>query len=163
MGIVGHRLWSGAVSHGIVPCDPAGGGWEYADRSQSVLEDLTRHARSHGNRECLVDGVSHLGFAQVEAMTTTLAAALSRRYGIRKGEPVALLMAYSWQFALSVVALFKLGAIVLALNTKLHTQELVFMLKDSGSSVLVVDPEGGPMWNRCVATCRLSTSSRCSQ
>jgi long-chain acyl-CoA synthetase len=74
-------------------------------------------------------------------MASALAATLSRSYGIRKGDPVALLMANSWQLALIVLALFKLGAIVVALNTKLRSQELDFLLQDSGSSVLVVDPE----------------------
>ncbi len=144
MSIVGHTLWSEDASHSIIPCDPAGGGWEYADRLPSVLEALTLHARLHGDRECLADKEVRLSFAKVEEMTSALAATLSRRYGIRKGERVALLMVNSLQFALAVLALFKLGAVVVALNTKLRSQELAFMLIDSGCSMLMVDPEWWP-------------------
>lgn len=144
MGVVGHDLWPETASYGIVSCDPIGGGLEYANRPQSVLEGLACHAFSNGDRECLVNGDIRLSFIQVEAMASALANVLSRRYGIRKGEPVALLMANSWQFALMVLALFKLGAIVVALNTKLRSQELGFMLNDSGCSVLAVDSEWWP-------------------
>lgn len=141
MPVVGDTLWPESSSHGIVPCDPAVGNREYADRLPTLLEALSLHARAHGDRECLADAEMRLSFSRVEEMTSALAAALSRRYGIRKGEPVGLLMANSWQFALAVLALFKLGAVAVALNTKLRSQELAFMLNDSGCSVLLLDPE----------------------
>ena len=61
--------------------------------------------------------------------------------GIEKGERVALLMNNSIEFAAIFYGAAKLGLIVVPLNTRLTKSELGFILSDSGSSVLLFDPE----------------------
>ncbi len=142
--IQGRRLWPEHVVLDIVPCEASKGGWEFRNRPQTVLEGLAHQASQRGQKTALQDGDRSFTFADVEAVSSALAASLHRTYGIRKGDRVALLMANSWELAATVLAVFKLGAIAVTLNTKLKSREFSFMLRDCDSPLLIVDPEWWP-------------------
>ena len=61
--------------------------------------------------------------------------------GVHKGDRVALLMMNSTEFLESFFALAKLGAIVVPLNWRLVPDELEFILKDAGASLVIAGEE----------------------
>jgi O-succinylbenzoate-CoA ligase len=77
-------------------------------------------------------------FAELNARANRTAAALTR-LGVRRGERVALLLMNGAEYVESFFAIAKLGGIVVPLNWRLVPDELSFILKDSGASVLVYD------------------------
>lgn len=141
MVIEGRRLWPEHLTGDVVPCETSQGAWEFRHRPQTVLEGLAHQAGQRGEKTALKDRDRSFTFVEMEVASSALAASLHRTYGIRKGDRVALLMANSWELAVTVLAVFKLGAIAVTLNTKLKTRELSFMLSDCDSPLLLVDPE----------------------
>ena len=63
---------------------------------------------------------------------------------VKKGDRVALLMMNSHEFITAFFAIAKLGAVVVPLNWRLVPDELEFILKDSGSTVLFYSEEFTP-------------------
>jgi acyl-CoA synthetase (AMP-forming)/AMP-acid ligase II len=61
--------------------------------------------------------------------------------GVRKGDRVALLLMNGAEYMESFFAVAKLGAINVPLNWRLVPEELAFILKDSGASVLIYGGE----------------------
>jgi O-succinylbenzoate-CoA ligase len=66
---------------------------------------------------------------------------LLAKLGVRKGDRVALLLMNGAEFIESFFAIAKMGAIVVPLNWRLVGDELAFILKDSGATVLVYGGE----------------------
>ncbi len=79
-------------------------------------------------------------FAELDARANRTANAL-RDLGVAPGDRVALLLMNSVEFVESFFAAAKLGAIVVPLNWRLVPDELAFILKDSGATVLVFGGE----------------------
>ena len=61
--------------------------------------------------------------------------------GLKQGDRVALLMHNSIEFVALFYGAAKLGLIVIPLNNRLTASELSFILSDSGTNILVFDPE----------------------
>ncbi len=78
----------------------------------------------------LVYGGSTLTFAEVDAQAEALAASLAN-LGVGSGDRVALILPACPEFAVSVFAAAKLGAMVVPLNPSLPTSELQYMLRHS--------------------------------
>jgi long-chain acyl-CoA synthetase len=102
------------------------------------LREMVARAAEHGEREFLVQGVRRLSYAQFARLVWGTAAALRRR-GLRPGDRVALLAYNSIDYVISVFAAASIGSIVVALNGWWVEDELEYALRDSGSSMLIVD------------------------
>ncbi len=103
---------------------------------------LTKRAQLSGNREAYVDGGSglRLSFAALNARVNQVAHLL-RSQGVGKGDRVAIMMMNSAEFIETYFAIAKIGGVVVPLNWRLVADELVFILKDSGSTTLVFGDE----------------------
>ena len=103
---------------------------------------LAKRAFLNGNREAYVDGKSdlRLTFKELNARSNRVSNALSGA-GIKPGDRVALLMMNSAEFMETFFAIAKIGGIVVPLNWRLVPDELEFILKDSGSRLLVFGEE----------------------
>lgn len=77
-----------------------------------------------------------LSYAQLNARVDQAANMLAG-LGLKKGDRVALLLMNSIEFVESFLACAKLGLVVVPLNWRLVPDELEFILKDSGSTVLI--------------------------
>ena len=103
---------------------------------------LGKRAHLSPGLEAFVDVASarRFNYAELNARCNRTANALSA-LGVRKGDRVGLLMMNSVEFLESFFAIAKLGAICVPLNWRLVPDELAFILKDSGTSVLVYGDE----------------------
>jgi long-chain acyl-CoA synthetase len=105
------------------------------------LRDLFALARGHGDKTFLVFEEERWSFSQVMDSVDALAAALVSRYGVGKGDRVAIAMRNYPEWVISFAAITSIGAVSVSLNAWWTEEELDYGLSDSGASVLVADRE----------------------
>ncbi len=91
-----------------------------------------------------VDETGASTFAEMEARTSTLASAMADA-GIRQGDEVALLCRNHRHFLAATVALGKLGADTIYLNTGFAGPQLVDVTRREGAKALILDQEFLPV------------------
>lgn len=103
---------------------------------------LTKRAIINPDREAYVDSMSglRLSFAELNSRCNRLASSLLAS-GVKPGDRVALALMNSAEFIESYFAVAKIGGVVVPLNWRLVSDELEFILKDSGSKTLVFGEE----------------------
>jgi fatty-acyl-CoA synthase len=102
----------------------------------TVADSLALRAGENPQRTFVAFGDRRLSYAQVDAGSDALAAAL-HELGVEAGDRVALTLP-SWpEFVVAVFAAAKLGAIIVPLNPKFTTPELQYMLRHSETAVVV--------------------------
>lgn len=84
-------------------------------------------------------------YRQLNSRANRLAAILRQRFGVGKGDRVAILAKNQIGYLDALFATGKLGAILVPLNWRLTEHELIYMLKDSASSVLLYDSQFTPL------------------
>ena len=100
---------------------------------------LARRANINGSIEALYDVAAGRRYTYAELnKETNKVASLLVDAGVKKGDRVALLQMNSAEFMTAFFAIAKLGAVIVPLNWRLVADELEFILKDSGTTVLVV-------------------------
>jgi acyl-CoA synthetase (AMP-forming)/AMP-acid ligase II len=113
----------------------------YADRAKNLAELLAKTVAKCGDLEGIISSDSRLTYKQFASLVDHVSLSLYHRYGIRKGDRVALMLRNGWEFSVSFFGLIKLGAIAVPLNIAYKGEEAAFQLNDSGSIVLIVDSE----------------------
>lgn len=103
---------------------------------------LAKRALLSPKVEALFDVANNLrlDYTQLNARVDK-AASMIAGLGLKKGDRVALLLMNSIEFVESFLACAKLGLVVVPLNWRLVPDELEFILKDSGSTVLIFGGE----------------------
>jgi long-chain acyl-CoA synthetase len=112
--------------------------WKKAPPSLRAVVELSR---LHGEKTFVVYEDERLGFEAHYRAVATLATALVERFGIRKGDRVAIAMRNFPEWSISFFAAASAGAIVVPLNAWWTGEELEYGLADSGSVVLFADAE----------------------
>src|SRR4051794_13717450 len=96
-------------------------------------------ARDPG-RLAVIDERESVSYAEIDRRSTAVAHAL-RDMGVEPGDPVALLARNSAQFVVAMVAISKVGADLLYLNTGFAGPQLGDVLHDERASAIVADDE----------------------
>ena len=107
-----------------------------APRSQSGLAMFRRMAASQRERPLVHYFDRSITVAEIDEMSDALAVALQQR-GVRPGDRIAMYLQNIPQVMLTVLAAWKCGAVVVPCNPMLRGRELVKILNDSGSRVLI--------------------------
>jgi fatty-acyl-CoA synthase len=105
-------------------------------QSRTIPALLREQARVYGHREALVAGDCRLTYAQLREQVLLTARALSA-LGVRRGDPVAILMGNRAEWVLSFLAVQQLGAVSVGLNTWATARELEFALAHAEISCLI--------------------------
>jgi len=110
--------------------------------SSNLGHFVTKRAHLNPDLEAIVDTGTgrRVTFAELNERVNRSAHVL-RDLGVEQGDRVGLLMMNSLEFEETFFAVAKLGAVVVPLNWRLVADELVFILADSGTSVLVYGSE----------------------
>ena len=103
------------------------------------LRAMLEASEAHGEREYLVHGGQRFSYARHRALVASLARVLAERYGIGKGDRVAILAANRAEWVLTFWATISLGGIVAALNGWWTEDEIAYGLSDCGPKLLVGD------------------------
>ena len=107
----------------------------------SSLKELFDLTRLYGDAEFLVYEDERYTFADVYARADGLAAALVERYGVQKGDRVAIAMRNYPEWIITYLGALSIGAVVVSTNAWWTAEEMEYGLADSGTSVLVADAE----------------------
>ncbi len=96
-----------------------------------VPDAVARAAWLTPDLEALVAPDGRITFGELERNTNDLAQAFAA-LGVRHGEPVALCMGNSIRWVTIFLALARLGAVTVPVNTRLKSDEIAFVLRDAG-------------------------------
>ena len=112
--------------------------WKNAPRS---LRDVLAGSRAHGDQTFLVYEGEHLTFARHLRAAAAFANVLRDRYGVAKGDRVAIAMRNYPEWSIAFWGAVAAGAIVVPLNAWWKGAELEYGLTDSGSKFLIADEQ----------------------
>jgi long-chain acyl-CoA synthetase len=115
------------------------------------LRGLFDIARAGGDDIFLVYEDERWSFDAVFAEIDALADALVNRYGIAKGDRVAIGMRNYPEWVMSMLAIISIGGVSVSLNALWVEDEIDYALADSGASLLIADEE---RVNRSLNPCR---------
>ena len=82
-----------------------------------------------------------LSYAALKAEADALAGYLQQHCGVRRGDRVALYMQNCPQFIIALYAILRADAIVVPVNTMNVSQEVAYIVRDSGSKVAIFGQE----------------------
>jgi acyl-CoA synthetase (AMP-forming)/AMP-acid ligase II len=99
---------------------------------------LTRTSRRYSDKVAIVFKNKRITYKQLNERVNRLANALMA-IGLRKGMKVALVSNNSNEFVESVYASFKIGAVIIPINTRLTSQEIYSLIDHSDASFLIFD------------------------
>ncbi|MDF7774813.1 long-chain-fatty-acid--CoA ligase [Sphingomonas sp. AOB5] len=109
--------------------------------SIATLEDAVRvHGRHHPDRNAVTFDGRNLTFGQLDARSNQLASALAAE-GLGPEDRVAVALKNSTYYFETLFGARKLGAVQVGINCRLAAAEMVYILKDAGARVLVLDSE----------------------
>jgi long-chain acyl-CoA synthetase len=112
--------------------------WKNAPSSLRAVLELSL---AHGDATFLVYEDERTTFAEHYRIACTLAARLRDRFGVAKGDRVAIAMRNLPEWVMAFWATTLTGAIVVPLNAWWTGEELSYGLEDSGSKVAFVDSQ----------------------
>ncbi len=102
------------------------------------------NARWRPEQAALKEGERSLSYRTLDERVDRLGHALAAR-GVGFGDRVAILAPNRLEVVEAVFGLARMGAIAVPLNYRLVARDLAFMLRDSGSRVLIYDPAFGEL------------------
>jgi long-chain acyl-CoA synthetase len=103
-----------------------------------IVEGLKHARKVAGNREAVVCGETRYTWEVFDQRTDALARGLAS-LGVQRGDRVAVLMLNCHRYLELYYACARMGAAIVPLNIRLARPEIVFILNDSETKVLVVD------------------------
>ncbi|WP_243713399.1 class I adenylate-forming enzyme family protein [Actinomadura sp. 6K520] len=106
-----------------------------------TLREILDISRLHGDAAFLVYEGDRLSFAEHYARAAAFARVLIDRYGVAKGDRVAIAMRNYPEWPVAFFGAAVAGAVVVPLNAWWTAAELEYGLADSGAKVLVADAE----------------------
>lgn len=107
----------------------------------SLRELLAMFVPAHADKEFLVYLDERRSFADVQAEAVRIAAMLQHRFGIAKGDRVAIAMRNYPEWVSTFIATMMVGAVAVPMNAWWQTDELAYGLRDSGTRLAIVDEE----------------------
>jgi long-chain acyl-CoA synthetase len=113
----------------------------YTNRPKTVYEMFNNTVENYPRREALKSGEVCLTFSEMRRRVDALATVLKNEYNVGKGDRVAIFLKNDDVFPLAFLAVSRLGAISVVLNTRLKKPELEYQLELTKPVVAIVDGE----------------------
>lgn len=98
---------------------------------------VARNARKYPHQAAVVEPNAQHSWAEVDKRVNQLANYLHQEHGIEAGHRVALFLPNNFAFVVSYFAIQRLGGVVVPINVRLTTNELTYILEDSGAELVV--------------------------
>lgn len=105
-------------------------------RFNNFYELILSQGAKQGRKTALFVGDEKIRYGELLKRVDAFAGFLQSK-GIREGDKVALFLRNSPEYIVTLFALSKLGAIAVPVNTFLKSEELRYILEDSGATLLV--------------------------
>jgi long-chain acyl-CoA synthetase len=120
---------------------PDGVTYEIFKNAPPSMREIFALCRAHGDAPYLVFQDERRSFTETFAEADAFAAALVERYGVQKGDRVAIAMRNFPEWVEAFIAVLSVGAISVSMNAWWTEDELDFALEDSGATVVVADEQ----------------------
>ncbi|HWZ20748.1 MAG TPA: long-chain-fatty-acid--CoA ligase [Ktedonobacteraceae bacterium] len=104
----------------------------------NIAQGLAHSKKNSGTRQAVACGETRYTWEEFDQRTDALARGLAS-LGVVRGDRVAVLMLNCHRYLELYYACARMGAVIVPLNMRLARLEIVFILNDSESKVLVVD------------------------
>ncbi|MEW5420978.1 acyl-CoA synthetase [Amorphus sp. 3PC139-8] len=134
---------------------PHGGVAPISTRVMNLAHFLTQQARRQGDAVGFVWGETTWTWAEMEARVDALAAALQSEFGVAKGDRILVQSTNCNQMFESMWAVFRIGAVWVPTNYRQSPDEVAFLAKASGASLMI----SGARFAGHVAACREATDA----
>jgi fatty-acyl-CoA synthase len=115
-----------------------------ATRRQTLADLLRRSAARTPNKLAVVCGETRWTYAEFERISERVAAGLAER-GVARGARVAVLARNSHAFVAMRFALARLGAVLVPINFMLRPEEVAYILRHAGATMLATDSGLAPL------------------
>jgi fatty-acyl-CoA synthase len=99
----------------------------------TLAQVFSRSAREHPDHTAVVAGATRLSYAQVDARSSSLAAAMAE-LGLGAGDRIAIILPNRPEWIVALLACAKLGAVVVPVNPRLNYHELKYQLRHAEAS-----------------------------
>jgi len=109
-----------------------------------LLPDLLSFAASHYPDHTLIEGDRKTTYKTLEKKVNALSACLISE-GIKKGDPVAIYLPNSIEFAISFFGVTSIGAIAVPINPSYKLEELKYYISNSLSKIVLTDKTLEPL------------------
>jgi len=113
----------------------------YANRHNTVYEMFRSTVEKYPEREAVKFADMCLTYSEFSKSVDALAATLEKNYNVGKGDRVAVFLKNDDSFPPVFLAISKIGAISVILNTRLKRPELEYQLELTKPAVAIVDDE----------------------
>ena len=110
----------------------------YVDRPPTVDAAFRSAVAAAPDAEALVEGETRLSFAGLDAQVDHVAGGLWAR-GVRQGERVAVYLGNGVEAIVAVLAIARLGAVLVPVGQRLRRAELEYVLRDAEPVALIYD------------------------
>jgi len=100
---------------------------------------VARHLEQAPDSCALIGGDRHISYAELDQMASSAAAWL-REQGIGRGDRVAVWLVNRPEWLALMLGLSRIGAVLVAVNTRYRTAELQHILSASGARMLIMQP-----------------------
>jgi acyl-CoA synthetase (AMP-forming)/AMP-acid ligase II len=116
-----------------------------------LAEFVLAGAAARGDRPALVDAVTgrSISYAALPELVDRTAAGLAR-LGIAKGDVCAIFAANAPEYAVTVLAIARLGAVVTTASPLYTKEDLARQLTDSAARILFTSASLAPTWNEAI-------------
>src|SRR5436305_9688307 len=104
----------------------------------NIAQGLAHTKKTSGTRQAVACGETRYTWEEFDLRTDALARGLAA-LGVVRGDRVAVLMLNCHRYLELYYACARMGAVIVPLNIRLARPEIVYILNDSESKVLVVD------------------------
>ncbi len=108
---------------------------------QSLRDYLAFFLATNADKEFIVYQGERFTFADVQAQSVRIAAALQARHGIAKGDRIAIAMRNYPEWVSTFLAAVMVGAVVVPMNAWWKSDELAYGIRDSGTRLVFADEE----------------------
>lgn len=102
---------------------------------------------------CLIQGKQHLSWREVDERSNRLASAWLAAASLQRCDRVAVMMRNAPTYIESYLAAMKLALLPCNVNYKYRSEELLYLMQDSGAAVLVIGEEFLPVFEAVAAQC----------
>ncbi|MGH1282725.1 o-succinylbenzoate--CoA ligase [Bacillus basilensis] len=106
---------------------------------QGIAYWIEKRAYLHPDRIAIITDEEEMTYKQLHEYVNKVAAYLIYDLHVQKGERIAILSQNSLEYIVLLFAIAKVECIAVPLNIRLTENELIFQLKDSGTTVLFVE------------------------
>jgi long-chain acyl-CoA synthetase len=103
----------------------------------NVSEILRCTAQKNPDKTALIFGQKKTSYKEFDEIADKLSYALFQR-GVKKGDPVILMLHNSWEFVVSYFSIARLGAVTVPIDVRLKGEELTSIVADSGARFLII-------------------------